>query len=198
MRGLHRPHFRNRDLKIGQHFKQKRLERFVGAVDLVDQQHRRTRGIGFERLQERAPDQKALGEHIVFEASAVVFAFGLRDADRDHLRGVVPLVDSRRDVEALVALQPDEAPPERRRQHLGYLGFADPGLAFEENRPAHLERQVEHGAERAVGEIIGLCKQLDGGVDRGRKGFCGHEGTLSYRAGVLHLGSEGRHSQNKP
>ena len=65
-------------------------------------------------------------------------AFGLGDADRDHLRGIVPLVDRGRDVEPLVALQPDQPAPERRRQHLGDLGLADAGLAFEEQRPAHL------------------------------------------------------------
>ena len=36
-------------------------------------------------------------------------------ADRDHLRGVVPLVDRGRDVEPLVALQADQPAAERRR-----------------------------------------------------------------------------------
>ena len=86
---------------------------------------------------------------------AVVLAFGLGDADRDHLRGVVPLVDRRRHVEPFVALQADQPAPERRRQHLGDLGLADAGLAFEEERPAHAQRQEQHGRERAVGEIVG-------------------------------------------
>ena len=110
---------------------------------------------------------------------AVVGAFGFGDANGDHLRGVIPFVDRRGDVEAFVALQPDQPAAERGREHLGDLGLADAGLAFEENRPAHLEREVEHGAERAVGEIIGLGEEIDRGVDRGRKGFCGHTGTLS-------------------
>ena len=95
-------------------------------------------GVGLERLQQRPLDQEALGEHVVLEPLAVVLAFGLGDADRDHLRGVVPLVDRGGDVEALVALQPDQPAAERRGQHLGDLGLADAGLAFEEQRPAHL------------------------------------------------------------
>ena len=112
----------------------------------------------------------------MFERFAVVGAFGFGDTDGDHLRGVIPFVDRRRDVEAFVALQPDQPAAERLREHLGDLGLADAGLAFEENRPAHLERQVKHGAERAVGEIIGPGEEIDGGVDRGRQVFCGHKG----------------------
>ena len=100
---------------------------------------------------------------------AVVLAFGLGDADGDHLRGVVPLVDRGGDVEALVALQPDQPAAKRGREHLGDLGLADAGFAFEEQRPAHFQRQVKHGAERAVGEIFGLGKQRDRGVDGGRQ-----------------------------
>ena len=81
---------------------------------------------------------------------------GLGQPDRDHLRGVIPLVDRGRDVEPLVALQADQPAAERRRQHLGDLGLADAGLAFEEDRPAHLQRQEQHGRQRPVGEIVGL------------------------------------------
>ena len=69
----------------------------------------------------------------MLEPLAVVIAFGFGDADGDHLRRVVPLVDRGRDVQTLVALQPDQAPAERRGQHLGDLGLADAGLAFEEH-----------------------------------------------------------------
>ena len=169
MCGLHRAHFRDGDLKIAQHFEQERLECLVGAVDLVDQQHRRAGGVGLERLKERPLDQKALGEHVVFEPGAVVLAFGLGDADGDHLCGVIPFIDRSGDVEPLVALQPDQAAAERRGQHLGDLGLADAGLAFEEDRPGHLERQIKHRAERAVGQIVGLGQEVDRGVDRGRE-----------------------------
>ena len=98
-----------------------------------------------------------------------MLAFGLGGADRNHLRRVVPLVDGGGDVEAFVALQADQAAAERGGQYLGDLGLADARLAFEEQRPAHLERQIKHGAERAVGEIFGLGKHGDGGVDRDRE-----------------------------
>ena len=170
MRGFHRAHFRDGDLKVTQHFEQERFERFVGAVDFVDQQHRRAGGIGLERLQQRPLDQEAVGEHVVFDLRAVAIALRFGDPDRDHLRGVIPFIDRGRDIEALVALQPDQPPPERRREHLGDLGLADAGLAFEEDRPAHLQGQEKHGAKRAVGQIIGLGEQIDRGVDRGRNG----------------------------
>ena len=53
---------------VGEHFEQERLERLVGAVELVDQQHRRAGGVRLERLQQRPLDQEALGEHVVLES----------------------------------------------------------------------------------------------------------------------------------
>ena len=51
--GLDRAELRDRDLEIGQHLEQERLEGLVGAVELVDEQHRRAGGVGLERLQQR-------------------------------------------------------------------------------------------------------------------------------------------------
>ena len=70
-RGLDGAELRDGHLEVGQHFEQERLERLVGAVELVDQQHRRARGVGLERLQQRPLDQEALGEHVVLEPLAV-------------------------------------------------------------------------------------------------------------------------------
>ena len=123
---------------------------------------------------------------------AVVLAFGLGGADRDHLRGVVPLVDRGRDVEPLVALQADQPAAERRRQHLGDLGLADAGLAFEEDRPAHLQRQEQHGRQRPVGEIVGRRQQLERVVDGGRE----RRGGLS--ASCRHLLRHGRVCRRHP
>ena len=149
------PSLRDRDLEIGQHFEQERLEGFVGAVEFVDQQHRRARGVRLERLQQRPLDEILFGEHVVGQAVAVDAALGFGEPDRDHLCGVIPLIDRRRDVEAFVALQPDQPAAERRRQHLGDLGLADAGLAFEKQRPPHLERQKQHRRQRAVADIVG-------------------------------------------
>ena len=100
------------------------------------------------------------------EPVAVDIAFRLGEPDRDHLGGIVPLVDGGGDVETLVALQTDQPAAERRRQHLGDLGLADPGLAFEKDRPAHAQREKQHRRQRAVGEIVGRRQQrqrvLDG------------------------------------
>ncbi len=169
MRGLHRAQFRDRHLKIAQDFEEKRLERLVGAIDLVDQQDRRAAGVGLERLKERPLDQKTFGEYVALYAVAVVLAFSLGGADRDHLCRVIPLIDRGGDVESLIALQADQAAAQRGREHLSDLGLADAGLAFEEQRPAHLQRQIENGTERAVGEIFGFRKQRDGGVDGNRQ-----------------------------
>jgi hypothetical protein len=57
--------------------------------------------------------------------------------------------------------------PEGGREHLGDLGLADAGLSFEEQRPAHLEREEQHGRERTVGEVIGPCQQIERVIDRG-------------------------------
>ena len=69
---LHGAELRDGHLEIRQHLEQESLERFVGAVELVDQQHRRARRIRLERLQQRPLDQEALGEHVVLEPLAVV------------------------------------------------------------------------------------------------------------------------------
>ena len=165
MGGFYRAHLGDGDLKIAQHFEEEGFERLVGAVDLVDQQHRRAGDVRLQRLQQRPLDQKALRKHVVFEPLAIVLAFGLGDADGDHLRRVVPFIDGGGDIEALVALQPDQPAAERRGQHLGDFGLADTGLAFEKDRPAHFQREKQHGAERPVGEIFRFGEEIDGGGD---------------------------------
>ena len=101
---------------------------------------------------------------------AILHALRFGQADLDHLAGVVPLVDRRGDVEAFVALQADQRPLQRGRQHLGDLGLADAGLAFAEQRAPELEGEIQDGREAAVGDIVAVLQQLDGGVDRRRFG----------------------------
>ena len=60
----------------------------------------------------------------------------LEQPDLEHLARVVPLVDRGVDVEALVALEPDQPRAEARREDLGELGLADARLALEEERAA--------------------------------------------------------------
>ena len=123
---LDRAEFRNRDLILGQHFEQICLEGLVGAVEFVDQEHRRDAVIGLERLQQRTADQEALGKDVGRERVLVDLALRLGEPDLDHLARIVPLVDRRCGIEALVALQPHQRAAERARQHLGDLGLADP------------------------------------------------------------------------
>ncbi len=56
--------FRDRHLIIGKQFEQERLELLVGAVDFVDQQHRRRRPP--DRGQQRPFEQIILGEDMRF------------------------------------------------------------------------------------------------------------------------------------
>ena len=55
---LERAELGDGDLEVGQHFQQIGLERLVGAVELVDQEHRRVAVIGCERLQQRPLEQE--------------------------------------------------------------------------------------------------------------------------------------------
>ena len=55
---------------LGQQFKRERLEFGVGAVDLVQEQHRRPRAGMLQRLQERAPQQVLGGEQVVLRHGA--------------------------------------------------------------------------------------------------------------------------------
>ena len=104
--GLDGAELGDRDLVLGQHLEQEGVEGLVGAVELVDQQHRRARLR--QRLQQRALDQHRARIQAVREALAVGLAADrvrrLGEADLDHLARDVPLVGGLRDVQPLVAL----------------------------------------------------------------------------------------------
>jgi hypothetical protein len=57
------------------------------------------------------------------------------------------------DVEALVALEADQARAEDARHRLRRLGLADACFAFEQQGLLELEREEEDGREAAVGEV---------------------------------------------
>src|SRR5699024_10523340 len=129
--GTYRANFRHRDLIIRQQFQQIGFEWLVGAIELVDQQYRRTARGRFQRLQQRPAHEKARIENFAAEFLAIGHAFRFGQANFDHLPRVVPLVDCRTDVQAFVALQPDQLAPERPRQYLRDFGLADTGLSFQ-------------------------------------------------------------------
>ena len=115
----------------------------------------------------------------MLDALTVALAFGFRQTNGDHLRAVIPLIDRGRNVEPLVALQPDQLAAQRLAQHLGDFGLAGARFALDEQRPAHLEREIEHRRQRTVGDVAGLGQQLDGGVNGRRQRFQGHSSVTS-------------------
>src|SRR5687768_3998882 len=58
--GANRAELRDGDLEFGKQFKKIALELFVGAVDFVDEEHRRTRARRIDRLQQRPFDEERL------------------------------------------------------------------------------------------------------------------------------------------
>src|SRR4051812_46035700 len=106
-RRLHGAEFGDRHLEVAEDFEQIGLERLVGAVELVDQQHRRPGDVRLQRLEQRSLDHVAIGENVGRQLIAIGISGGLGHPDRDHLRGAIPLVDRRGDVEAFVTLQAD-------------------------------------------------------------------------------------------
>ena len=63
-RGADRAELGDRDLKVGQQLEEKPFEFLVGAIELVDQQHRRPLASVRQRLQQRPLDQEFLGEQL--------------------------------------------------------------------------------------------------------------------------------------
>ena len=136
----------HRDLEVGQHLEQVGLELVVGTVDLVDQQHRRRTLAVLDRPQQRALDEESLLVEVGLErvgAAAGRLAGRLGGAQVEQLAGVVPVVDGLGGVDALVALEPDQLAAGPGREHLGDLGLADAGLAFEQQWPLELEREED-------------------------------------------------------
>ncbi len=78
----------------------------------------------------------------------------------EELARVVPLVHGVRDVEPLVALQPDQARVRGARERLGRLGLADAGLALEQEWFLERQREEERGRETAVRQVVGGAQRL--------------------------------------
>ena len=168
--GLDGAELGNGDLEIRQHLQQIGLEGLVGAVELVDQQDRRAARIGLQRLEQGPLDEEALRIDVAAQALAAAVAGGLGQADLHHLAGIIPLIDRRRDVEPLIALQAHQAAAQGLGEHLGDLRLAHPGLALQEQRPAQPQRQEQGGRQAAVGHIAAAGEQSQGIVDAGGEG----------------------------
>ncbi len=83
-----------------------------------------------------------------------------RAADRQHLARVVPLVERGCGIDALVALEADQAAAEDRGDGLRGLGLADAGGAFEQQRLAEREREIGGGREALAREVEGGAQRL--------------------------------------
>ncbi len=138
-RRLLRPHrldLGDGHLEVRQQLEQIRLELLVGAVELVDEQHRSpASGGGLDGLEQRAGNE-VVPRHDVADLGMPTCRLG--EPDRHHLPGVVPLVEGVVDVEALITLQPDQLLPGDGGQDFGDLGLADTRLPLQEQRPTEL------------------------------------------------------------
>jgi hypothetical protein len=148
----HGSELRDRDLEVRQDLQEERLELLVRAVDLVDEQHDRV--VGVDRLEEWPPDEVLGAEELGLGHGSL-----LRGADVQQLPRVVPLVDGVGDVEALVALEPDQARLESGGERLGRLRLADPGLPLEQERLLERERQEQRRREPAIREVVRLAER---------------------------------------
>ena len=155
---------RNRNLELAEQFQQHRLERLVGTVDLVDKQHHRFRRA--HRLKQRARREEPLGEEDAFlradPLDGVLQVGGVGDDLADlfaqdlrvqQLLAVVPFVQRLGLVLALIALQPQQPPPGRRRQHLGQLRLADARRPLDEQRLLEPRQQEDRRREALVNDI---------------------------------------------
>src|SRR5206468_12439440 len=131
-------------------------------------QHRRRAFAAFESLHQRTLDEKALGEDVLGDRVARR-PLSLSQPYLDHLARIVPFIYGGSDVEAFVALQPNERAAETAGEDLCDLGLAHPGLALEKQGPAHLEGEEYRGREAALGDIVSAREQSEGVVDRLRK-----------------------------
>ncbi len=134
---------------------------------------RRT-GAGVARADDRSPraaagaaGTRARRRRARWPAARLAARF--EQADLEDLPRVVPLVDRALEIEALVALEPDQRAIEHRGQHLGDLGLADAGLALEEERLAETQREEHRGGETAIRHVVRGPQPLRDFVDRRRQ-----------------------------
>ena len=182
--GAHGAIFGHADLEVGEQFEQEGFEWLVGAVEFVDQQHRR-RLVGIDGGEQRAGLQELTGVDVAGELVAVGLAGGFGETDRHELTGVVPLVSRGGEVHAVIALQPDQAAAEAGGEHLGDLGLAGAGLALQEQRPLHGKREMHRRGQFAVGDIAVLGEQAGGFRNRTGKRGQGHLRRMNVKRGKV-------------
>ena len=131
---------------------QERLELVVGAVELVDQEHR-ARALA-DRPKQWPLDEELLAEKLGGPPLRIGRAV-LDRASMQQLPGVVPLVQRLARVDALVALQADQLGAERSGERPRGLRLPDAGLALEQEGAVHGEREVHSRRKALVAEVVG-------------------------------------------
>jgi hypothetical protein len=95
----------------------------------------------------------------------------LRHPHPEHLARVVPLVEGGGDVEALVALQPDELGSPQPRQDLGDLGLPHAGVALDEEGLLQVLHEEQRRGDGVVGDVALAGHRLQQGSDLGPHSF---------------------------
>ena len=130
----HRAELGDGDLKIRQHFQQERFKRFIGAIEFIDQQHRRGAGNRqVQRLQQRARGKEFAAVNGLRQIArfGALAAARVGQTDRHHLLCGIPFVGGTGKIETFVALQANQRAFKHGRENLRDVGFADAGFAFE-------------------------------------------------------------------
>src|SRR3546814_11233906 len=104
-----------------------------------------------DRRQQRTLQQELLGEDVLLHCFGALAA-ALARFDGEQLTLVVPLVNRRVGVEALVALQADQPSVVDLRQRLGDLGLADAGSHFPQPRTPRAFTNPQPPGERRSAE----------------------------------------------
>jgi len=162
--GVQRADLGDRHRRLREQLEEERLELLVGAVDLVDEQHRRPRAVVLERREQRALDEVVGPEQALLLER---LAARLGEPDPQQLPRVVPLVERLRGVDALEALQAHERRVEQLGQRLRRLRLADAGLALEQQRLRQPDRAEQSGRQRRVGQVADLGQTSGQGGDVG-------------------------------
>jgi hypothetical protein len=141
----------NGDSSLAEKLEQQRLEFVVRAVDLVDQQHGRSRPAVAHTLKDRPVHQIGLGVEVGLGDG---FAARLGQPDAQQLALVIPVVQRLGSGQPLIALQSKQ----RRIQHGGKRfrrsRLADTRFTLEEQRAAERDGQVDRRGGADVEQIV--------------------------------------------
>ena len=153
--------FRYGDLVVCKQFQQETLKLLVGAVKLVDQQHRGAISGLVDGLQQGTLDEELRAEEVNVGINPFIRAAPrLHEPDLQQLPRVVPLVHRVVHVQSLIALQADEVGVESGGQRAGDFGFADAGLAFQKQRALQFQSQEDGNGQSPVGYVRLVPEQI--------------------------------------